>query len=48
VLALIVLGAVLLVMLWRGATIEGGIQFLDAHLRVGSDLVGWSGGTVPR
>ena len=48
VLALVVLGAVLLVMLWRGATIEGGIQFLDAHLRVGGDLVGWSGGTVPR
>ena len=48
VLALVVLGAVLLVMLWRGATIKGGIEFLDAHLRVGGDLVGWSGGTVPR
>jgi hypothetical protein len=48
VLALVVLGAVLAVMLWRGATIEGDVQFLGAHLRVDGDLVGWSGGTVPR
>ena len=46
--ALLVLGAVLLVMLWRGATIEGGVQFLDAHLRVHGDLARWSGGTAPR
>jgi hypothetical protein len=48
VLALVVIGAVLLVMLWRGATIDGGVQFLGAHLRVDGDLVGESGGTVPR
>jgi hypothetical protein len=48
VLALVVLGAVLLVMLWRGATIEGDVQFLGAHLRVDGDLVGWAGRTVPR
>ena len=48
VLALVVLGAVLLVMMLRGATIEGDVQFLGAHLRVDGDLVGWSGGTVPR
>ncbi len=47
-LALVVLGVVLLVMLWRGATIEGGVQFLDARLRVDGDLVGWPGGRVPR
>jgi hypothetical protein len=41
-------GAVLLVMLWRGATIEGDVQFLGAHLRVDGDLVGWAGRTVPR
>ena len=35
VLALVVLGAVLLVMLWRGATIDGDV-----------DLVGWPGGTT--
>ncbi len=40
VLALVVLGAVLLVMLWRGATIEGGIRFLDAQLHVDGGLVG--------
>ena len=33
VVALLVLGAVLLVMLWRGATIDGDV-----------DLIGWSGG----
>jgi hypothetical protein len=33
--ALLVLGAVLLVMLWQGATIDGDV-----------DLVGWSGGTT--
>ena len=48
VLALVVLGAVLLVMMLRGATIEGDVQFLGAHLRVDGDLVGWSGGTAPR
>ena len=48
VLALVVLGAVLLVMLSRGATIEGDVQFLGAHLRLDGDLVGWAGGTVPR
>jgi hypothetical protein len=48
VLALVVLGAVLLVMLWRGATIGGDVQFLGAHLRVDGDLVGWAGGTAPR
>jgi hypothetical protein len=31
---LLVLGAVLLVMLWRGATIEGDVQFLATRLRV--------------
>ena len=35
VLALLVLGAVLLVMLWRGETIDGNV-----------DLIGWSGGTT--
>src|ERR671916_1014864 len=34
-LLLVVLGAVLLVMLWRGGAIEGGGQFLAAPLRVG-------------
>ncbi len=47
VIALVVLGAILVVMLWRGATIDP-----DTYLFVGSratgDLVGWSGGTVPR
>ena len=47
-LVLLVLGAVLLVMLSRGATIEGDVQFLGAHLRLDGDLVGWAGGTVPR
>ena len=32
-LVLLVLGAVLLVMLWQGATIEGDVQFLAAQLR---------------
>ena len=41
---LLVLGAVLLVMLWRGATIEGDVQFLAAQLRVD----GVPGGAVPR
>jgi hypothetical protein len=35
VVALLVLGVVLLVMLWRGATIDGDV-----------DLVGWPGGTT--
>ena len=48
VLALVVLGAVLLVMLWRGATLEGDVRFLGAQLRVAGDLVGWSGGAAPR
>ncbi len=43
-LVLLVLGAVLLVMLWRGATIEGDVQLLAAHLRVD----GAPGGAVPR
>ena len=47
VLALMVLGAILVVMLWRGATIDP-----DTHLFVGlratGDLLGWAGGTVPR
>ncbi len=47
-LVLLVLGAVLLVMLWQGATLPGDVQFLGAQLRVAGDLVGWSGGTVPR
>ena len=34
VIALLVLGAVLLVMLWRGATIDGDVQLLAAKLRV--------------
>ncbi|MDP9427828.1 MAG: hypothetical protein M3Q47_02640 [Actinomycetota bacterium] len=34
-IALLVLGAVLLLMLWQGATIDGDV-----------DLVGWSGGTT--
>ena len=33
-LLLLVLGAVLLVMLWRGATIDGDVQLLAAKLRV--------------
>ena len=47
VLALVVLGAVLVVMLWRGATIDADTH-LFAGLRVTDGLVGWSGGTVPR
>ena len=43
-LVLLVLGAVLLVMLWRGATIEGDVQLLAAHLRVD----GAPGGAVRR
>ncbi|MFW3169366.1 hypothetical protein [Geodermatophilus sp. CPCC 206100] len=35
VLVLVILGAILLVMLWQGATIDGNV-----------DLVGWSGGTT--
>ncbi len=45
---LLVLGAVLLVMLWRGATLEGDVQFLGAQLQVAGDSVGWSGGAAPR
>jgi hypothetical protein len=48
VLVLLVLGAVLLVMLWRGATLEGDVRFLGAQLQVAGDLVGWSGGAAPR
>jgi hypothetical protein len=48
VLVLLVLGAVLLVMLWRGATLEGDVRFLGAQLRAAGDLVGWSGGAAPR
>ena len=48
VVALLVLGVVLLVMLWRGAAIEGDLRFLGAHLPVDGDLVGWSGGSVLR
>lgn len=47
VLALVVLGAILLVMLWRGATLDADTQ-LFVGLRATGDLVGWSGGTVPR
>ncbi|MGR6963062.1 hypothetical protein ACU610_01170 [Geodermatophilus sp. URMC 61] len=46
VLALVVLGAVLGVMMWRGATIDGDVQFLGVHLRVDGDLAGWSGGAA--
>ena len=45
-LALVVLGAVLLLLLWRGETIGGDVQFLGGHLPVVGDLVGWSGGTT--
>lgn len=48
VLALVVLGAVLLVMLWRGATIDGDVDLVGARLAGTGDLLGWSGGTVPR
>ncbi|WP_100499104.1 hypothetical protein [Geodermatophilus chilensis] len=48
VLALVVLGAVLLVMLWRGATIDGDVDLVGARLAVPGDLVGWSGGAAPR
>jgi hypothetical protein len=39
-LVLLVLGGVLMVMLWRGATIEGDVQLLAAQLRLD--------GVVPR
>ena len=45
VLVLLVLGAVLLVMLWRGETLPGDVRFLGAQLRGAGELVG---GTVPR
>jgi hypothetical protein len=44
-LVLLVLGAVLLVMLWRGETLPGDVRFLGAQLRGAGELVG---GTVPR
>ena len=44
-LVLLVLGAVLLVMLWRGETLPGDVRFLGEQLRGAGDLVG---GTVPR
>ena len=44
-LVLLVLGAVLLVMLWRGETLPGDVWFLGAQLRGAGELVG---GTVPR
>ena len=44
-LVLLVLGAVLLVMLWRGETIPGDVRFLGTQLRGAGELVG---GTVPR
>ncbi|WP_091220179.1 hypothetical protein [Geodermatophilus siccatus] len=47
-LLLLVLGVVLLVMLWRGATLPGDVRFLGAQLRVAGEVGGWSGGTVPR
>jgi hypothetical protein len=47
VLALVVLGAVLLVMLGRGATIDPDM-FRFGGLPGTGDLVGWPGGTVPR
>jgi hypothetical protein len=47
VLALVVLGAVLLVMLWRGATIDPDTSLFGGLPGTG-DLVGWPGGTVPR
>jgi hypothetical protein len=47
VLALVVLGAVLLVMLGRGATIDPDL-FRFGGLPGTGDLVGWPGGTVPR
>ncbi len=47
-LVLLVLGAVLLVMLWRGATLPGDVRFLGAQLRGAGELVRASGGAVPR
>ncbi len=47
VLALVVLGVVLAVMLWRGATIDPDSR-LFSGLPVTGDLVGWSGGTALR
>ena len=47
VLALVVLGAVLLVMLGRGAIIDPDL-FRFGGLPGTGDLVGWPGGTVPR
>jgi hypothetical protein len=44
-LVLLVLGAVLLVMLWRGETLPGDVRFLGAQLRGAGELVGR---TVPR
>jgi hypothetical protein len=46
VVALLVLGAVLLVMLWRGASIDPEV-FRFGGLPDSGDLVGWSGGTAP-
>jgi hypothetical protein len=48
VLALLVLGAVLLVMLWRGASISQDIDLVGGPLPVAGDLVGGSGGTTLR
>ncbi len=42
VVLLLVLGAVLLVMLWRGATIDGDVDLVGQ-----TALLGWRAGTVP-